>query len=217
MTTDAIAEPPPALPPTPVLHTARLTLRPLRLKDTPTIQRRFPRWEIVRDLAAVVPWPYPEDGAATYMAMTLEAMAAGERCVWAIRLDEGTDDLIGIIELRADGEVTRDHRGFWIDPEFQGRGLMTEAAERVTEFAFLDLGWPRLWLTNAEGNAGSRRIKEKQGAVLVDRVPGAFVSGPAVKEVWLLTRERRAARRLAELGGTMPDLEIPPRRRSDTA
>jgi ribosomal-protein-alanine N-acetyltransferase len=178
MTAHTTPEHPRVLPPTPVVQTARLTLRPLRVEDTSTIQRRFPRWEIVRDLAAVVPWPYPEDGATTFMTMTLEAMAAGERCVWAITLNERTDDLIGIIELRADGDASRDHRGFWIDPEFQGRGLMTEATERVTEFAFLDLGWPRLWLTNAEGNAGSHRIKQKQGAVLVDRVPGAFVSGP---------------------------------------
>ena len=91
----------------------------------------------------------------------------------------------------------RDQRGFWIDPEFQGRGLMTEAAERVTEFAFIDLGWPHLWLTNAEANAGSHRIKEKQGASLVDRVPGAFVSGPGVKVVWLLTREAWTERRQA--------------------
>jgi [ribosomal protein S5]-alanine N-acetyltransferase len=196
MTTDAIPENFHALPPTPVLHTARLTLRPLRVEDTETIQRRLPRWEIVRDLAAVVPWPYPEDGATTFMAMTLEAMSAGEKCVWAITLNERTDELIGIIELRADGDAIRDHRGFWIDPEFQGLGLMTEAAERVTQFAFVELGWPRLWLTNAEGNAGSHRIKEKQGAVLVDRVSGAFVSGPGVKIVWLLTREAWLARRL---------------------
>ena len=195
MTTDAIVEHPQALPPTPVLHKARLTLRPLRIEDTATIQRRFPRWEIVRDLAAVVPWPYPEDGATTFMTMTLEAMDAGGKCVWAITLNERTDDLIGIIELRADGDAIRDHRGFWIDPEFQGRGLMTEAAERVTQFAFMELGWPRLWLTNAEGNAASHRIKEKQGAVLVDRVPGAFVSGPGVKIVWLLTREAWLAQR----------------------
>jgi RimJ/RimL family protein N-acetyltransferase len=178
-----------ALPPTPVLHTARLMLRPLEAADAPTIQRRFPRWEIVRHLATRVPWPYPADGAATFMAHCLETMARGEACQWAITLKDDPRELIGIIELRADDGVSRDHRGFWIDPQFQGRGLMTEAAERVTTFVFDDLGWPRLWLTNAEANIGSHRIKEKQGARLFERVPGEFVSGPGVKEVWLLTRE----------------------------
>ena len=55
-------------------------------------------------------------------------------------------------------------RGFWLDPAFQGRGLMTEAADRVTDYAFRHLGWPCLWLSNAQENLASRRIKEKQGA-----------------------------------------------------
>lgn len=184
-----------ALPPTPVLHSRRLALRPLRIEDAPALQRRFPHWEIVRHLAAVVPWPYPADGAVRFIETMLASMAAGERCVWVITLIGGPDDLIGIIELRADDGVRRDHRGFWIDPEFQGRGLITEAAEAVTEFVFHHLGWPRLWLTNHEDNAGSHRIKEKQGAELVDRVPAEFVCGPAMKEVWLLTREAWLERR----------------------
>jgi len=40
---------------TPVLETQRLLLRPLRQEDVPAIQRRFPRWEVVRYLAAHVP------------------------------------------------------------------------------------------------------------------------------------------------------------------
>ncbi len=179
---------PSPLPPTPILHTSRLILRPLEFADAPSIQRRFPRWEIVRHLADRVPWPYPGDGATRFLADALGAMRRGETCQWAIVPKQGPTELIGIIELRQDDGVSRDHRGFWLDPDFQGRGLMTEAAERVTAFAFVDLGWPRLWLTNAVGNAASHRIKEKQGARLVDRVPAQFVSGPDLKEVWLLER-----------------------------
>jgi RimJ/RimL family protein N-acetyltransferase len=59
----------------------------------------------------------------------------------------------------------------------------------VTAYAFLELGWPRLWLRSGVENAGSHRIKEKQGARVVDRVPAAFVSGAGETTVWLLTRE----------------------------
>jgi [ribosomal protein S5]-alanine N-acetyltransferase len=68
----------PPMPPTPVLETRRLTLRPLRQEDVPAIQRRFPRWEVVRYLAAHVPWPYPDDGAASHVAHSLGQMARGE-------------------------------------------------------------------------------------------------------------------------------------------
>jgi ribosomal-protein-alanine N-acetyltransferase len=176
-----------------MLETARLMLRPLRLDDAPAIQRRFPRWEVVRWLTVLVPWPYPEDGAVTYIRRSLEQRARGERFFWAITL-KGGDEPLGGIDLWPD-DGSREQRGFWLDPEFHGRGLMTEAAERVTEYAFLELGWPHLWFTNAADNPASRRIKEKQGAKLVAREPARFLSGDGVREIWLLSRNDWCARR----------------------
>lgn len=180
--------------PTPVLETERLILRPLRQEDVPAIQRIFPQWEVVRYLHDTVPWPYPDDGAATNMADCLATRARGEKFYWAITC-KGSDELVGRIDLwRFDGQL-KDMRGFWLDPALHGRGLMTEAADAVTAYAFEVLEWPYLYLTNAEANVASHRVKEKQGAVIEERVPGRYVSGPGTKVVWKLTREAWAARR----------------------
>lgn len=176
------------MPATPVLETERLILRPPRERDVPTIQRRFPQWEVVRWLHAEVPWPYPDDGAAQHWRRMQGEMERREKSHWAITL-KGDDDLIGLIVLWADDGETRDQRGFWLDPAFWGRGLMTEAANRVTDYALVELGWPHLWLNNAEDNFASHRVKEKQGAKLIDRTPRGYVSGPGTKVTWLLTRE----------------------------
>ena len=185
------------LPPTPTLETARLILRPLEARDVPAIQRIFPQWELVKYLNAMIPWPYPDDGAATNMAQCLEQRAKGEKFFWAITLKGGDDELRGRIDMwPGDGE-SRDSRGFWLDPELWGRGLMLEAAEAVTGYAFEVLGWPELWLTNAQSNVGSHRIKEKQGAELVDVSPNRYVSGEDLRETWRLTREAWLARRQA--------------------
>ena len=189
--------PPFRMPPTPVLHTPRLVLRPVRSKDAPVIQRRFPQWDVVRWLNAKVPWPYPADGASAYVATCLEEMARGEKSHWAIVPKEGPADLIGIIDLWPDDGVSRDQRGFWLDPAFQGRGLMTEAAGRVTDYAFRRLGWPCLWLSNAQENQASRRIKEKQGAQLVDILIGRYVGGECSQMVWQLMREDWIGRQAA--------------------
>ena len=197
--TDPIEKPFPEhlrMPQTPVLETERLILRPLRESDVPVIQRRFPQWEIVRYLHDEVPWPYPDDGAAVNMAQCVQKMAGGQQSYWAITLKAaGDDELIGRIDLWADDGVKRDQRGFWLDPAFWGRGLMTEAASRVTDYALVELGWPRLWLSNAEVNVASHRVKEKQGATIVDRTPGKYVYGDGVRVVWLLTREAWIAHR----------------------
>jgi ribosomal-protein-alanine N-acetyltransferase len=182
------------LPPTPVLETPRLILRPIRASDAVVIQRRFPQWEIVRFLTAHVPWPYPPHGAAEHVAHTLGAMERGEKLHWAITLKDGDDELIGRIDLWPE-TGGRDQRGFWLDPEFWGRGLMTEAADRVTEYAFTELDWPSLYLGNAEANVGSHRVKEKQGARIIDRGPANYVSGAATRVVWLLEGEAWLARR----------------------
>ena len=184
------------LPPTPTLECDRLVLRPLRMEDAPVVQRRFPQWEIVRFLNADnVPWPYPSDGAAGHIASCLEEMARGEKLYWAIALKDAPDELIGRIDLRPDDEKSRDMRGFWLDPQHHGKGFMTEAAECVTGFAFIELGWPQLWLSNDERNVASGRIKEKQGAVLVAREACRSVAGAGMRQIWRLDREPWLARR----------------------
>lgn len=180
------------MPPTPVFHTPRLVLRPVCSKDAPVIQRRFPHWDVVRWLDAAIPWPYPSDGAATFIDMCLDEMAAGKKSHWAIVPKAGPAVLIG---LWLDDGVSRNQRGFWLDPAFHRRGLMTEAADRVTDYAFRELGWPHLWLSNALDNHGSRRIKEKEGAQLVDLLIGKFVGGESTRMVWLLTRQNWLSRR----------------------
>lgn len=185
----------PPLPPTPTLETERLILRPMREADAPAIQRWFPDWELVKYLHAGIPWPYPDDGAETNIRQSLETRARDEKFYWVLTEKGGDDQAIGRIDLWPfDGEK-RDMRGFWLARPWWGRGLMTEAAERVTQYAFEDLGWPFLYLTNAEPNRGSHRVKAKQGAILIDREPCSFVSGEFMREVWRLDREAWLARR----------------------
>jgi ribosomal-protein-alanine N-acetyltransferase len=182
-----VTEPPQQKLFSPVLETARLILRPARIEDAPAIQRKFPKWEIVKYLGGPVPWPYPEDGAETHLRdHHIPRVRAGEQCGWIICLKSDVDDPIGLIDLRAwDGEK-RDMRGFWLDTEHHGHGYMTEAANRVTDFAFRDLGFAFLWVTNALPNTKSAGVKQRQGAKLVETVEGEFVSGKFPKQVWYI-------------------------------
>src|SRR5947209_4289295 len=143
----------------PVLETARLILRPLELSDADEIQRLFPQWEIVRYLADRVPWPYPSDGAYVFCRdVALPAMASGDAWHWTLRLKDAPHQMIGSIGLMK-GEDT--NRGFWLALPWQGKGLMSEAAEVVTDYWFNDLKLPVLRVPKAMGNIASRRISEK--------------------------------------------------------
>jgi len=177
----------------PTLETGRLILRPLALADAPVLQEIFPRWEIVRWLNDTVPWPYPADGALTFLRdRALPAMAAGESWQWSLRRKEGPDRLIGVISLV---EKVDDNRGFWLDPQWRGRGYMTEAADAVTDYWFDVLGQPVLRVSKAVANAASRRLSERQKMRLIATGERDYVSGRHPSELWEITAGEWRARR----------------------
>lgn len=187
--------------PIPTLRSPRLLLRPLRLDDADAIQALFPRWEVVRYLAAQMPWPYPADGAWQFLRnLALPAMAAGRAWHWSLRRREAPDRLIGVISLMDEED---NNRGFWIDPQWQGQGLMSEACEAVTAFWFEVLGRPHLRVPKASANIASRRISERSGMQVIGRGEGDYVSGRLPFELWEITREAWLLRHPASDAGSL--------------
>lgn len=169
------------------LSTDRLLLKPLSIDDACAIQNTFPQWEIVRWMDGAIPWPYPEDGALQFVTqIALPAMMAGTAWHWSIRPREEPHHLIGAITLQDNDD---NNRGFWLDPSWQGRGLMTEASDAVTEYWFQVLGKEVLRVPKAVDNPPSRRISEKRGMRVVERMHKQLVSGMHAVELWEITRE----------------------------
>jgi len=183
----------------PVLESARLVLRPLELADAARTQEIFPHWEIVKYLNDRVPWPYPEGAAHDYYSnVALPAMARGEEWHWTLRLMESPEEHIGAISLMK-GE---NNRGFWLGLPWHGRGLMSEAADVVTDFWFHDLGMSVLRVPKAAGNMASRKISEKQGMRVIRTEEKDYVGGRFLTEVWEITTEEWKARRLQSRGAS---------------
>lgn len=179
----------------PVLQTKRLMLRSVEIADAEQIQLLFPQWEIVRHLRNVVPWPYPADGALQYLRdMALPAIERGDAWHWTLRLKENPDQVIGFISLVKN---ENENRGFWIGLPWQGRRLMSEACDAVTEYWFAVLKFPVLRVTKAIENAASRRISERQGMRVVATEERDYVCGRLLSETWEITAEEWRARKMA--------------------
>ncbi len=178
---------------TPTLETARLLLRPLELADAEQIQAIFPQWEIVKYLANKVPWPYPPDGAITFLRdIALPAVERGDEWLWTIRRKEEPGALIGLITLTKN---ETENRGFWIEPQWHGCGLMSEACDAVTDYWFETLKFPVLRAPKAIANQASRRISEKQGMRIIASGERDYVSGRLPSETWEITAEEWRARK----------------------
>jgi ribosomal-protein-alanine N-acetyltransferase len=167
--------------------TKRLILSPLQLSDAEQIQVIFPHWEIVRYLLNRVPWPYPPDGALTFLRdIALPLSAQGGSWDWTIRLRSEPSRIIGSISL-VKGD--KDNRGFWLSLPWHGQGLMSEACAWANDYWFETLGFPVLRVAKAAANIASRRISEKQGMRLTGITEKDYVSGRLPSEIWEITTD----------------------------
>ncbi|MBT4880661.1 MAG: GNAT family N-acetyltransferase [Alphaproteobacteria bacterium] len=67
---------------------------------------------------------------------------------------------------------------------------MREALKPITAYAFGDLGFEKLILTNAVENKRSSKLKAKTGARLIRTDPAQFVDSQfKTREVWELTKK----------------------------
>jgi [ribosomal protein S5]-alanine N-acetyltransferase len=174
------------------LYTPRLILRPLEIADAEQTQKLFPHWEIVKHLAARVPWPYPPDGAYTYYRdIALPAVERGEEWHWTIQLKTDPGQMIGSISLM---KTENHNRGFWLGLPWHGQRLMSEACDAVTDYWFEVLKFPLLRSPKAVANTASRRISERQGMRLIAREDRDYVSGRLPSELWEITAEEWSSR-----------------------
>ena len=118
---------PPAVP---ALATDRLELRPATLADASAIQTAFPHWNVVRFFSAAVPWPFPDDGALSFLRdKVIPEMEAGLSRTWTIRLRSDPVSLIGAIGLY---DEPNNNRGFWLHPR-GARPRLCERGQRIRD------------------------------------------------------------------------------------
>lgn len=172
----------------PVIQTERLVLKAVTEADIPAYEKHFIDYEVIRPLAAGIPWPYPENGVQDFLNERVFPYQGKDKWVWGIFLQQHPAELIGVIDLWRPG--TPENRGFWLGRKFWNQGIMTEAVSAINDFAFNELGFEALIFSNAKGNIQSRRIKEKTGAKFIGVEPAEFVDSLYTEhELWELTKQ----------------------------
>lgn len=174
---------------TPILETERLILRPVTLDDAKYLQKHFNNWNIIKDLNDKVPWPYPTDGAYNFLRNdALPRINAGSTMIWVILIKDIEETPTGLIEYRIQKvEGDREDRGFWLAEPYWKKGYMSEAVTAVNDYIFFDLGRKELTVQNYADNLGSRRVKEKTGAVFLYSKFEQWREQKREIEVWKLT------------------------------
>jgi ribosomal-protein-alanine N-acetyltransferase len=158
-----------------ILHGENIELRPPRFSDRT-------RWNEVRaeNKEWLAPWeaslPQTPDGAPSSefiskrpsfyaMVRALHREARAGRSYSFMIWQE--NNLIGQITMGGVifGALRGAHIGYWIDQNYAGRGLTTDAVNTLTHFGFQVLGLHRIEINIRPENAASIRVAEKAGYV----------------------------------------------------
>ena len=137
-----------------------LFLRPWSLEDAPALVEACNDPEIERWLP-VIPSPYRETDAETYIDQSRESWEKGDSFNFAI-FDAETDRLAGSMSMRAK-RFSTGHIGYWVAREARGRGIASEALRTLCRWAVETLEVQRLELLADVDNQGSQRVAEKAG------------------------------------------------------
>jgi 8-oxo-dGTP diphosphatase len=140
------------------LKTERLTLRPLRPDDAEALHRLVNDWEVTRTLAEI-PYPYPRALADEWIGSTATQLADGTGYHLAITGHEGqTETIVGVVGLRLDTKARTGRLGYWVGRAYWGHGVATEAAGRLTRWAFANLPLDLITAQVTEGNDASAKV-----------------------------------------------------------
>lgn len=75
-------------------------------------------------------------------------------------------EIAGTVGLKGfNWDVKSAEIGYWLGPDFQGKGIMTRAVNALMEYGFDYVGLDKLEVWAAEGNTRSRSIPERLGFV----------------------------------------------------
>jgi RimJ/RimL family protein N-acetyltransferase len=164
----------------PVLETSRLRLRTWQEDEIPRITTARTT-QATAHFLPFIPQPFTAEDARFWLKDMAEQAAAGRRFNWCVA-DADTDEGLGnltLFSIHFRGEVRDAEIGYWMHPDAQGRGVMSDAIQRVAEWYFAaesagGFGGRRLFIRTASTNAPARRTAEKAGFRHVGTERAAF-------------------------------------------
>jgi ribosomal-protein-serine acetyltransferase len=130
-------------------------------------QRRLARWE---------PWaeqPASLDATRAYIRAALDDFLRGRQISTIIAVDKAKR-FIGRCGVRINPYAASGDIGYWIDADYEGRGITSRAARALISSVFDELGLTRMELRTSVDNKRSRALAERLGFSFEGVLPGGL-------------------------------------------
>jgi RimJ/RimL family protein N-acetyltransferase len=162
--------PPDPIPfPDPPLRDGVVMLRPWRLADLPAVLAAMIDPEIAR-YSPVIAYPYEEADFLGWFHSQEPERLTGAGVDFAVITDPAAGApgrLLGAVGLGAVNRLLRSaSTGYWLAADARGHGYISRALRLLATWAFDELGFERLELTNDPENLPSQRVAARCGFTL---------------------------------------------------
>jgi ribosomal-protein-alanine N-acetyltransferase len=150
--------------PFPNLETERLLLRQVNTTDVNAILSLRSNDEVMK----YIPRPYlkNEEEALELIEMFDTKIENGLGINWGIAFLEQPEKILGIIgHYRLKPEHYRAEVGYMLFPEYNGRGIISEALKKVVEYGFKEMKLHSIEAILDPGNIGSEKVLLKNGFI----------------------------------------------------
>lgn len=137
----------------------RVTLRPWRSSDAPSLAKHANNPSVARQLRDRFPHPYTIADARQFIQM---ALGARPTTMFAMVVDAEAVGGIGFFP-GADVERFSAEIGYWLSESYWGRGITAEAIALMSTYAFDVCNMLRLFALPFADNTQSLRVLEKAG------------------------------------------------------
>lgn len=124
--------------------------------------------ESIAEVSPWLPWcheHYSIDESREFITSRNAAAQGDEHYSFAVFSKDDPGRLLGGVGLNF---INRVHQfgnlGYWVRTSAAGRGIASQAAQRVAQFGFEQLGLQRIEILAAVPNIASQRVAEKVGA-----------------------------------------------------
>lgn len=145
----------------PVLKTKNYNLRSYRLSDAECATENLSNPNINRWLSSL-PVPYRLRDAREWIDTILREQRKKHpsKIIWVI---ESKGRMIGAVGLHSIVPGHKAELGYWLSESFWGSGAMTEAVQKVSNYAFKEFKLIRIYAKVYKGNEGSKKVLLKNG------------------------------------------------------
>jgi len=170
-----------------MMETSFGLIRPWREDDRPALVKYANDRDVWLNLRDAFPHPYTEASAAGFLEMvarqnptTFFAIATLDEAIGGIGVSPGAD----VHRLTAE-------LGYWLARPFWGKGFMTEAVAKFSEFAFEAFHLVRIYAEPYATNDPSCRVLEKAGFALEGRLRASVIKDGRILDQLLYAKLRR--------------------------